>query len=186
MIDIKLNPEAIICNVLVNSFGLNQYEKLMREHKFTNISGDKDFQRNFNAFFKVRRNTVWQNYYYAFFETNKIKKDLKFEDILYYMFEKTGYIEPSFSSKMLAIIKDDMPIWDQYVIKTLKLKVSGKTKKEKLTSTIENYYLMVEWYKVYKQTDEGKKCIEIFNDLILQYSYLSDIKKIDCFIWQNR
>ena len=38
-------------------------------------------------------------------------------------------IEASFSSKMLATINADMPIWDRYVVQNLCLDLKGKTKR---------------------------------------------------------
>ena len=46
------------------------------------------------------------------------------------MYEATGNIEASFSSKMLATINTDMPIWDCYVVQNLCLNMKGKTKED--------------------------------------------------------
>ena len=76
----------------------------------TNVATDIDFQRIFNGFYIVRRNEDWRKCYYEHFESIK-NGSPTFESIIAYLYECTGNIEPSFSSKMLATIFSEKPIW---------------------------------------------------------------------------
>lgn len=172
-------------DVMVRSLSLDKYNYLMNKLYDCDISKDKDFQTKFNAFYRVRRNKKWREVFYSYFEQNKSNKNLTFDEILDYMYKKTKNIEASFCSKLLATINPNMPIWDQYVIKNLNLKVNGKTKKEKLESTKSVYKQIVEIEKE-KLVDENiQKSINDFKNFFSEYN-LSDIKVLDYFIWSNR
>ena len=97
-----INPEKIIQQRLALSIGLDKYE-FLQSHVFTlDVSADIEFQRIFNGFYMVRRNKAWRTEYYKLFESLKNGQNLSFSTILKTLHEKTGNIEPSFSSKMRA------------------------------------------------------------------------------------
>lgn len=59
------------------------------------------FNEHSTGFYIVRRNESWRKSYYEYFESVKNGKQT-FENIITYLYESTGNIELSFSSKMLA------------------------------------------------------------------------------------
>ena len=95
------------------------------------LSTNKEFQRTFNGFYIVRRNEEWREKYYNLFEQKKMK-DVTFEEILQELYDLTGNVEASFSSKMYATIYPDKPIWDRYVVQNLGIKVPEVDKEEKI------------------------------------------------------
>ena len=48
---------------------------------------------------------------------------------------------------------------------------------------IEIYAQIEEWYRVYLATDEARENICLFDRLFPQYSWISDVKKIEYLIW---
>lgn len=102
------------------------------------------------------------------------------------MYEATGNIEASFSSKMLATINADMPIWDRYVVQNLCLNMKGKTKEEQLRCAINLYDQMISWYDGFLQTENGRECISEFDRILPGYVWMSDVKKIDFYLWSIR
>jgi hypothetical protein len=134
----NIDVKGILQNRLASSLGLDKYQYIMEHVMKTDVSADEDFQRIFNGFYIVRRNEEWRNVYYSYFEKVKNSKPT-FEDIITYLFEKTGNVEPSFSSKMLATIIPEKPIWDRYVVQNLNIKLTGLSQEEKLKSAIEKY-----------------------------------------------
>ena len=74
------------------------------------VSADRDFQTAFNGFYQVRRNEEWRKLFYALFEEVK-GREPSYEYILRALYEATGNIGASFSSKMLATINADIPCW---------------------------------------------------------------------------
>ena len=183
--ELRFDANEVLQERLASSMGLNKYQFLTEQLNKTDISTDENFQRVFNGFYIVRRNQTWRKVYYEYFEYIKNKKPT-FASILTYLYEKTGNIEPSFASKMLATIIPEKPIWDHYVIQNLNLKLVGATKREKLENAMAIYSDIEKWYEDFLQTDEAKECIEVFDHMLPKYKNISSIKKIDSIIWSIR
>ena len=151
-----------------------------------NVSEDRAFQKTFNGYYRVRRNTDWQEIFYQLFEECKYREDLTFAYILRYIYRETGRIEASFSSKLLATIDHSMPIWDSIVLSNLGLKNPGRACEEKVEKTIKLYEKIRQWYQEFSGTAEAKQCIEVFDDMFPELTYFTEIKKLDFMIWATR
>lgn len=86
----KLSIEKIIENWIINYLGLDKYEYIMNNFEKTDVSIDKDFQRKFNSFYVVRRNTNWRKIYYDYMEKIKIIKVLLSQRLLHTYIKKQG------------------------------------------------------------------------------------------------
>ena len=181
----NIDVKGILQNRLASSLGLDKYQYIMEHVMKTDVSADEDFQRIFNGFYIVRRNEEWRNVYYSYFEKVKNRKPT-FEDIIIYLYEKTGNVEPSFSSKMLATIIPEKPIWDRYVVQNLNIKLSGLSQEEKLKSAIEKYSEMERWYEDFLNSEDGHNCVEEFERFLPDYKWISNIKKVDALLWSAR
>jgi hypothetical protein len=176
------NTKNIIHNI---EPGLKKYKTIMDKFYDVDVSQNIEFQRLFNGFYKIRqRPKAFYSTYYSLLEKCK-QKPLEFKDVLETFHNKTGRIEPSFSSKLLATINTSMPIWDVFVLKNLKLKPPPQYSKTRLEDTITLYNRIVEWYDGKTKSSEGKKMMEIFDETYPD-SNISDIKKIDFILWQIR
>jgi len=174
----------VIEDIPIASFKLEQYKYIMTQLWHVNVSLDKDYQTKFNGFYGVRRNAEWRHHFYDLFERCK-KEDLTFSDIITNLYEKTGNIEPSFSSKMYATVHADRAIWDQHVLKNLGFKLTGQGK-ERLQNAIALYAKIERWYVEFLKTQNAKDCIAVFDEVIPSYQWISDTKKIDFFLWGTR
>ena len=132
---IHIDAKKVIETRIAESMGFDKYKQIMETVRKTDVSTDPDFQRTFNAFYRVRRNAEWRKAYYDLFETAK-DSNPSFESIIRTIYEATDNIEASFSSKMLATINPDKTIWDRYVMQNLCLNMKGKTKEDSKTWTI--------------------------------------------------
>ena len=183
--DMNFDVKKVFQDRLASSMGLDKYMYIMKQVHKTNIAKDEDFQRTFNGFYIVRRNKAWRKNYYDYFE--KIKCDTpSFDTIITFLYNKTGNVEPSFSSKMLASISDNKPIWDRYVVQNLEIKLDGDSQEEKLNNAISLYAGIEKWYKDFMCTDKGKECIIEFDRVLPAYKSISNIKKIDSILWSIR
>ncbi len=183
--DMGFNVGKVFQERLASSMGLDKYQYIMEQVNSTNVATDIDFQRTFNGFYIVRRNESWRKSYYEYFE--KIKNGTPtFESIITYLYESTGNIEPSFSSKMLATILPEKPIWDRYVVQNLNIQLTGATKEEKLKNAIILYADMEKWYADFLESEKGKECIREFDRVLTDYKGISSIKKIDSILWSIR
>ena len=183
--NLTFDVKVVLRKRLAASFGLDNYAEIMNRVRQTNVETDGDFQRGFNAFYRVRRNEEWRKVYYHLFEDLKGKTP-SFEYIIRYMYEKTGNIEASFSSKLLATLCPDKPIWDRYVVENLELKLEGKSKEEQLNNAVFLYAEIENWYKRFLPTEKAAECIAAFDEALPEYQWINPIKKIDCFLWSIR
>ena len=183
--DINFDVNKVFQERLALSMGLDKYQFIMEQAKKADVSTDADFQRTFNGFYRVRRNEAWRKVYYEYFES--IKGGMPtFASILTHLYEYTGKIEPSFSSKMLATIFPDKPIWDPHVVQNLNMALVGATTPERLKNAIALYADMEKWYANFLQTEKAKECIEAFDCVMPDYKHISSIKKIDSILWSIR
>ncbi len=175
-----INAKEVLRAQLARSMGLDSYAAI--------INGDPaspDFQRLFNSYYVVRRNEEWRKDYYELFIKAK-NGHWSFEQIITELFRKTGNVEASFSSKMLATIDPSKPVWDQYVLQNLGLKLKGSSQEEKLKNAIELYGQIEKWYSDYLATTEAWTNIAEFERQLPDYAWISDTKKIDCLLWSKR
>lgn len=183
--DMNFDVNKVFQERLASSLGLDKYQYILDQIKKINIVSDLEFQTKFNAFYIVRRNEEWRKVYYEYFE--KVKNETPtFADIITHIYEHTGNIEPSFSSKMLATIFPEKPIWDRYVVQNLGLQLVGATKDDKLQNAIILYDEMEKWYADFLKTEKGKECIKTFDNVLPSYQWIADIKKIDSILWSIR
>lgn len=110
-------------NAIIRFLALDKYNYIKENINKCDVSSNLEFQKRFNAFYRVRRDAKWRKLFYTYFESIKNKKNITFDEILDYMYKETGNIEASFCSKLLSTINPNMPIWDQYVLKNLNLEV---------------------------------------------------------------
>ena len=182
---IYIDAKSVIETRIAESMGFDKYKQIMKTVWETDVSSDPDFQRTFNAFYRVRRNAEWRKAYYDLFEAIKLDQP-SFEHIIRTMYDATGNIEASFSSKMLATVNPNMPIWDRYVVQNLCLDLKGKTKESQLDCAVGLYEHMVAWYTDFIRTENGRDCIAEFDKTLPGYTWMSDVKKIDFYLWSIR
>ncbi len=175
--------ETSFHNVLVNGFGIHLYKQIMDEYMQVDVSANKEFQKLFNYFYKVRRNDAWREKFYYIFESGKKSTDVSFESILYQIYDHTNMVEPSFASKMLATLNSNMPIWDSKVLHCLGLISKGTQATDKLQNAVKIYDEIIRWYDEYMMTEDFLKNIAVFDKFLPDYKEISAVKKIDFMLW---
>jgi hypothetical protein len=103
--------------------------------------------------------------------------------ILRYLYEKTGQVEASISSKLLSTAN---PIWDAYVLENLGLKMKLRKPQERIEQSIRLYQNIHETYVRLVKSDWGKSAIAKLNEVLPDARWISDTEKVDFFIWQTR
>ena len=168
---LKINPYEIIHQIFVSNFGLEKYAYIIKHVNQVNVAENREFQKMFNGFF----------------ETAKVQNP-SFDEIIEELYHRTGRLEASFSSKMLANIDDSKPIWDSFVLNALDFKnpLPSMPKLEQMKRKIEIYHKIDRWYVDYLKTENAQECITKFNEILPEYTWISDVKKIDCFLWNMR
>lgn len=181
-----IDGRAAIQSSLMRAWGLESYARIQRTVRGTDVSSDADFQRLYNRFYRVRRNAEWQSRYYAIMEREKANPSTAFGDVLREMHELTGNVEASFTSKMIATLHPDRPIWDSLVLARLGLRLKGTTTQAKLENAVEVYGEIVSWYETYLATEDAEKNIKLFDEFLPTYAWLAPAKKLDFLLWSER
>ena len=189
------NPRLLLQKSIENAYGLTAYCKTLRIFD-VDVSKDKNYQKNFTSYYRVRRDSKWLEKYYEFMEANKFNKDITFEIIIRYLstldhkvnkkVNANGYapsIEASFASKMLATINPNYPIWDSIVVKSRGYKILAKNPEDKINEYIKFYNILTNDILNFINTSQGKECIRIFNNMFPDHKEISDVKKIDFYLW---
>lgn len=166
---------------------LQKYEKIMELFRSVDVSENEEFKRIFNGFYRVRRRKPdFYKALYNFLESHK-NKEITFAEVLKYFYERFGRLEASFSSKVVATINPDMPIWDSEVLKRLKIKTPAYhlPPTERFHKTVEKYNQIIQWYRDSMNSTKAINMIKTFNKEtgILN---ITPTKKIDFILWQTR
>lgn len=165
--------------------GLKKYISIMSKIKETDVSKNSVFQKEYNGFYRMRqRKPEFYFDYFQFMEQCK-NQDLTFHEVLTHFYDKFGRIEASFSSKLLASINPNMPVWDEFVLQNLQLKRPTQYEKNRLDKTINLYNQICQWYSQFLDTDEANHMILLFDTMYPECN-LSKVKKIDLILWQMR
>ena len=76
--------------------GIAQYLEIMELFSNTDVSTDKDFQRKFNGFYRIRqRPPEWYEQYYSYMQSQK-GQNPTFSNVLIHFYSVLGRYEPSF------------------------------------------------------------------------------------------
>ena len=164
------------------SVGIQKYCAIMDRLHTVNVAQDPDFQRLFNGYYRMRQRTpAFYQAFYGYLEQQKYNQRLTFHEVLSHLYEATGILTPSFSSKLLATVRPEMPVWDQFVLKNLGLKAPYYYDKNRVAKTESLYDAICEWY----HTSEAQEHLDFFNSNFTDIS-ITDTKKIDLILWQTR
>lgn len=198
----------IDCVLKINKKDLNKIltkDKILKltdyfyiQNNIHNVSSI-EFRKRFNKFYYVNphRNLDWQKVYYSLLKNSVGKKDISYEKIISTLYKKTGRVEASFASKLVATLNMDMPVIDSVVLKYFKKQGCKKiimppysnTPKERTEKLSILHKNLIEIYNNFLKTKKGKEVIKIFRKNfkeIFPTEEISDIKIIDFILWQTR
>ena len=163
--------------------GLVKYLWIQNNFININVSQDDEFQRKFNHFYRVRRNTQWRKFYFQLFENCK-NNPPSFEFILEYLSSHTGRIEASFSSKLVATLNPEMPVIDSVVLRNLGLKLptASKDRLQKVAAIYEELGFRLD---ALLKSENGAQAILKFKDRYPGVQ-ITNIKILDLILWQLR
>ena len=164
---------------------MRTYLKLMEWARSCDVTKNSEFQKKYKGFYRVRRNNDWSRPYFEFMESHKVTGSI-FEDVLNHVFDTTGKVEGSFSSKLLATINPHKPIWDKLVLDQLSIRkpVQGqKNKQKQIKESLATYSKLENWYTNYLETPNAKEVITLFDEMYPFAAIMTDVKKIDWALW---
>ena len=166
--------------------GIAQYLEIMRILPAVNVAENRDFQRKFNHFYRVRqRPAAWYATYYSALERWKNNKP-GFAEVLDYLHGALGRYEPSFSSKLVATLDPEQPVWDRFVLEHTGVQSPPYTARNKLAQAKAAYVGIQAWYREFLASATGRLVVELFDAQVPEHGRVTDLKKVDFVLWQMR
>lgn len=157
------------------------------------ISENTEFHRLYNVFYKLRfsgsnGHTSGEIYaaYYRLIEAHKqAGQRPAFEDVLAELWDLTGKVHLSFSSKLIGTLyPDSAPIWDNNVRILLDIPYKVKPGEDHLTLAADAYHTLEARYRAFEPTEEAGRVMQVFDEAFPMGRDIAAWKKIDFLLWR--
>jgi hypothetical protein len=184
-IDPNLSNAEIEGLIMLVRDGLMKYEWIQDNYKKVDVSRNKDFQKRFNGFYVIQRKSIdWYQVYYSMLEESKTK-NMTFRDVLFEIYERTGNVEASFSSKLVATNDPHKAVIDSVVFSNLGLTLPRYGEKNRLDKVCEAYETL---NHVMQDLLKKSWVVHLINQFrkIYPNSLLTEMKILDLALWQLR
>jgi hypothetical protein len=136
-----------------------------------------------------RRSAAWYQFYFGLLEGEKANRSISFEAVLGVTFETMGHrVEPSFSSKLVATIRPEAPIYDEVVRNNLGIPKPRyyKPAHARFSDALAAYKQIEGFYATALESDGFEKLKAEFDQKLPDYAHFTDTKKLDILLWQWR
>lgn len=172
--------EKDIYNAIIKALKIQQYIDIQNMYGKIDVTKDKDFQRIYKGYYRLRRDDAWCKVYFNVLKESN--KSTMLSEILNRLYDENKgdnkKVELSFATKLMHTINPNLPIYDSHVANMLKLdKITGSGK-EKIESAEKVYRQLQDRYK-------GLSHLADKFDKVLSNVNISKTKKIDTVLyWQ--
>jgi hypothetical protein len=113
-------------------------------------------------------------------------KPPSFDSALDHIFAVLGRYEPSFSSKLVATLDPNQPVWDEFVLRNTNQTPPSYTAKNRVEMAKVVYRGVQRWYEAYLPTGAARRVIELFDREVEDHERVTDLKNVDFVLWQMR
>jgi hypothetical protein len=166
--------------------GVQQYLAIMDALPTVNVATDRDFQRQYNTFYRVRQKPArWYSTYFHYLQACK-SEPATFEQVLDYLHSQLSSYEASFASKLAATLNPREPIWDKFVLQNTGHRSPPYGCEDRLARIKAVYASLRTWYANKLAAEDGRLIVAVFNEMVPEHNRISDLKKVDFVLWQIR
>lgn len=165
---------------------MNKYAETIRSLHLLNVSEDEAYQRTFNGLYRVRRNAKWRTHFYDLLEKHKDGESVSFGFVLDELYARTGLVEASFASKLLATIDPNFPVYDSVVRKNLGLPIRHARNPDRKHLLELDYEVIQAHSSQQRDAPRFRHLRDAFDAHFPDFHYFSDTKVLDLLIWQAR
>lgn len=131
--------ESDIDNALLKvEIGLCKYCWIQEQFHKNDVTSNREFQKKYNGFYRVRRNAQWQAVYYRLMEDAKTS-EVGFTEVLLELKKQTARLEASFTSKLIATVYPNRPVIDKFVLEYFGLSLPHHYETNRESKTIKVY-----------------------------------------------
>ncbi|MDR7117383.1 hypothetical protein [Caulobacter sp. BE254] len=169
---------------------VSTYRALVQDAKASVVGPSAiEFQRRFNGFYGVRRNADWRGQFYDLFEaarTSEQTHQVLFETVLLDLYAKTGRVEASFVSKLVATLRPEAPIIDSIVSKFMAKRLPKPVLRRAPDSAAAYYKALDEILRRMQATAEARSWSQWFDQTFPTPTgglAIGPMKKLDFLIW---
>ena len=146
--------------------------------------GERDFQRKFDGFYRIRRNPEWQATYYQLL-ASRLSTGIEFRDALNFMLEATGRFEASFMSKLVATIHPLKPVIDSVVLENVGLALPVANAPDRIERICSIHEALEARFHAFLAAEPGRFLVERFRELYPEAN-ITEVKMLDLVLWQIR
>lgn len=164
--------------------GLAKYCWLQAHLFDRDVSVDREFQRRFAGFYRVRRGEAWRRAFFEILQNHK-GTNLRFSNALGQLAVATGRVEASFASKLVATINPDQPVIDSVVLRNVGLRLPPPGAADRLDRIVLVHSRLANWYTQQLGSAAGAEVIRLFREAYPS-ALISDTKALDLVLWQIR
>lgn len=166
--------------------GLEKYSLIQNQFKLSStICLTSEFQRQFNGFYRVRRNAEWRKSYFELLAYTANQSHPTFRNVILAIQNKTSRIEASFASKLIATVNPNLPVIDRFVVKNIGLKLPNYNNSSRIDLLVNLYEQLTTQFEHYLLSPEGETLTSEF-DKFYPNAAITNIKKLDLVLWQIR
>lgn len=164
-----------------------KYGRLQAMVLQVDVSLSGEFQKLFNGYYRAgRRKAEWYSSFYQLFEEAKKSPTPTFSGLLQTMRDRTGHVEASFVSKMLATLRPSEPVIDSVLLGHAGLKLPHAYDRERLSQCARVHQELKCILERVTQSPNGRNVITEFDGRFPDLLGISAIKKLDFVLWQIR
>ncbi len=186
--------DRILDRLKARESDLRDYNYLQGELRDTDVTENALYRSTFVRFYQVRRDGDWQRVFFSILEREKNNRAISFGEVLSELFRTARHkgrpqIESSFSSKLVATVRPELPVYDSRVSSNLKLRTPGydMTQENRMLRFINEVYPELMRQTVEMTQDSNFATLRrTFNATFPQYAHFTDVKKLDLFLWEYR
>jgi len=181
-----LNAELVARALPLVADGLQKYQRIQRELHRCDVSTNTDFQRWFGGFYRVRRNARWRQQFFTMLEAGKARPT-EFVEVLRELQKRTGRIEASFASKLVATLDPSQPVIDSIVLHNLGLALPPvSTSKERRIERIASLHQQLrDTFSDLLASPDGRALVDQFSAMYPNAG-ITKPKMLDLVLWQSR
>jgi len=185
--DIAGRQTEILRSLAARWMDLDRYSFTVSGLRRIDVSSDPRFQKTFNGLYMVRRGEAWRMAYFGIMEAHKNDLEVRFETVLQKIFEKTGRVEASFASKLIATINPNNCIYDSVIRMNLGIPSrAGPFFPSRSAALGDDYRVISAFFEACLATDRFLGLRLAFDQTFPDFQHFSDIKVLDFMIWQMR
>lgn len=165
--------------------GLGKYGWLQAELALRDVSDDREYQRRFNGFYRVRRNSAWQRCFFGLLQNGKAEKP-SLSATLLALHGATGRVEASFASKLVATLDTSQPVIDSVVLRHLRLRLPQHGQPlDRIASIVAVHESIAYHFAEYLAAPIGRYLVTRFRGLYPHVA-VTEIKILDLLLWRTR